>query len=171
MNVGQNNFDRVRYEYYRERQIGFEDFKSGKINYHEEFTARFWATQYDFPAVKEGRVLKEELPGRAATGTQGWHFNLRRPQFKDARVREAIINCFDYEWTNKNIMYSSYTRLTSYFENSDMKAVGKPGPEELALLEPFRDRLSPEVFGEPWVPPVSDGSGSDRKSTRLNSSH
>ena len=166
VNVGQNNFDRVRWEYYRERQIAFEDFKSGKINYHEEYTARFWATQYDFPAVREGRVIREELPGRAATPVQGWHFNLRRPQFRDARVREAIINCFDYEWTIKNIMYSAYTRLQSYFDNSDMKAEGKPGPAELALLEPFRARLPAEVFDIPWVPPVSDGSGSDRNLLR-----
>ena len=162
VNVGVNNFDRVRWEYYRERQIAFEDFKSGKINYHEEYTARFWATQYDFPAVKEGRVKREELPARAATPTQGWHFNLRRGQFKDVRVREAIIDCFDFEWTNKNIMYSAYTRLQSYFDNSDMKADGEPGPAELALLEPFRSQLPAGVFDAPWLPPVSDGSGSDR---------
>ena len=162
VNVGVNNFDRIRWEYYRERQIAFEDFKSGKLNYHEEYTARFWATQYGFPAVADGRVKREELPSGSATGTQGWHFNLRRPQFKDARIREAINYCFDFEWTNKNIMYSAYKRLTSYFDNSDMKAVGKPGPEELALLEPFRGQLSPDVFEEPWLPPVSDGSGSDR---------
>ncbi len=160
--AGQNNFDRVRWEYYRERQIAFEDFKSGKINYNEEYTARFWATQYDFPAVRDGRVKREELPGRAATPVQGWHFNLRRPQFQDPRVREAIVNCFDFEWTSKNIMYSAYTRLHSYFDNSDMKAEGAPGPGELALLEPFRAALPAEVFGAPSVPPVSDGSGSDR---------
>ena len=162
VNVGVNNFDRVRWDYYRERQIAFEDFKSGKLNYHEEYTARFWATQYGFPAVADGRVKREELRSGAATGTQGWHFNLRRPQFADVRIREAINLCFDFEWTNKNIMYSAYNRITSYFENSDMKATGKPGPEELALLEPFRAQLSPAVFEEPWVPPVSDGSGSDR---------
>ena len=166
VSIGQNNFDRMRWEYYRERQIGFEDFKSGKINYHEEFTARFWATQYDFPAVKEGRVKREELPGRAATSVQGWHFNLRRPQFKDVRVREAIVNCFDYEWTNKNIMYSAYARLESYFDNSDMKAKGAPGPQELALLEPFHTSLPAEVFSEPSIPPVADGSGSDRNLLR-----
>ena len=166
VNVGVNNFDRVRWEYYRERQIAFEDFKSGKINYHEEYTARFWATQYEFPAVKEGRVKRDELPGRSATSTQGWHFNLRRPQFQDVRIREAIINCFDFEWTNKNIMYSAYTRLQSYFDNSDMKAEGKPGARELELLEPFRAQLPPEVFDIPSTPPISDGSGSDRNLLR-----
>ena len=162
VNVGVNNFDRVRWEYYRERQIAFEDFKSGKLNYHEEYTARFWATQYGFPAVADGRVKREELPSGTPTGTQGWHFNLRRPQFADVRIREAINLCFDFEWTNKNIMYSAYNRITSYFDNSDMKATGKPGAEELALLEPFRAQLSEDVFDEPWLPPVSDGSGSDR---------
>ena len=162
VNVGSNNFDRIRWEYYRERQIAFEDFKSGKLNYHEEYTARVWATQYGFPAVAEGRVKREELPSGVSTPTQGWHFNLRRPQFQDVRIREAINYCFDFEWTNKNIMYSAYTRLTSYFDNSDMKAVGKPGPEELALLEPYRGKVADDVFGEPWMPPISDGSGSDR---------
>ncbi len=166
VNIGTNNFDRIRWEYYRERQIAFEDFKSGKLNYHEEYTARFWATQYDFPAVKENRVKREELPSGNSTGTQGWHFNLRRPQFQDVRIREAINYCFDFEWTNKNIMYSAYKRLSSYFENSDMQAKGTPGPQELALLEPFRVDLPAEVFQEPWVPPVSDGSGADRNLLR-----
>jgi microcin C transport system substrate-binding protein len=166
VNVGTNNFDRVRWEYYRERQIAFEDFKSGKMNYNEEYTARFWATAYDFPAVKEGRVKREELPSGQAVPNQGWHFNLRRAQIQDPRIREALNYCFDFEWTNRNIMYSAYTRLTSYFENSDMKAVGSPSPEEVALLEPFRATLPAEVFGEPWVPPVSDGSGFDRAMLR-----
>ena len=166
VNVGTNNFDRLRWEYYRERQIAFEDFKSGKLNYHEEYTARFWATQYEFPAVKEGRVKRDELPSGSSTGTQGWHLNLRRAQFQDARIREAINYCFDFEWTNKNIMYSAYKRLSSYFENSDMEAKGKPGPEEIALLEPFRKDLPDEVFNEPWVPPTSDGSGADRNLLR-----
>ncbi len=162
VNVGLNNFDRVRYEYYRERQIAFEDFKAGKLNYNEEYTARFWATQYDFPAVKEGRVKREELPTGSARGVQGWYFNTRRSQFKDPRVREAINDCFDFEWTSKNIMFNAYTRLRSFFQGGDMEAKGKPSPEELALLEPFRGREPDEIFNEPWIPPVSDGSGSDR---------
>ncbi|HEY8578501.1 MAG TPA: extracellular solute-binding protein [Beijerinckiaceae bacterium] len=166
VNIGQNNFDRVRYEYFRERQIAFEGFKSGQMNFHEEYTARFWATGYDFPAVRDGRVKRVELPSGGAVGTQGWIFNTRRDKFADPRIREAFSHAFDFEWTNRNIMYSAYTRLTSYFENSDMKATGAPSPEELALLEPFRDKLPAEVFGEPWVPPVSDGSGSDRNMLR-----
>ncbi|MDB5594205.1 MAG: hypothetical protein JWM36_1166, partial [Hyphomicrobiales bacterium] len=162
VNVGSNNFDRIRYEYYRERQVAFEGFKSGQINFNEEYTARLWATAYDFPAVRDGRVKKEELHNGAPTPSQGWYFNTRRPKFHDPRVREALGLAFDFEWTNRTIMYSAYKRLSSYFENSDMKAVGLPGPGELALLEKFRGKVPDEVFAEPYVPPVADGSGSDR---------
>src|SRR5271165_3262835 len=163
VNLGHNNFDRLRFEYYRERQVAFEAFKAGAINYHEEFTSRFWATAYDFPAVNEGRIKKETLHDGAPSRTQGWYLNTRRDQFKDPRVREAIGLCFDFEWTNKNIMYSAYRRVVSFFPNSDMEAKGKPGPDELKLLDPFRDKLSPSVFGEPYTPPESDCSGFDRK--------
>lgn len=162
VNIGQNNFERIRYEYYRSRQIAFEGFKSGQLNFHEENTARFWATGYDFPAARDGRVKKIEIPSGAPVGTQGWMFNTRRAKFSDLRIREALNYAFDFEWTNRNIMYSAYTRLTSYFEASEMKATGTPGPDELALLEPFKDKLPEEVFKEPWSPPSSDGSGSDR---------
>jgi microcin C transport system substrate-binding protein len=163
VNLGQNNFDRLRFEYYRERQVAFEAFKAGAINYHEEFTSRFWATSYDFPAVKDGRIKKEDLHNGAPSSIQGWYLNTRREQFRDPRVREAIGLAFDFEWTNKNVMYSSYKRIISYFPNTDMEAKGKPGPDELKLLEPFRDKLDPSVFDDPYTPPVSDGSGSDRK--------
>jgi microcin C transport system substrate-binding protein len=163
VNLGQNNFDRLRFEYYRERQVAFEAFKAGAINYHEEYTSRFWATSYDFPAAKDGRVKKEELHDGSPSRTQGWYLNTRREQFKDPRVREAIGLAFDFEWTNKNVMYSLYKRTISFFPNSDMEAKGKPGPDELKLLEPFRDKLSPSVFDEPYTPPQSDGSGFDRK--------
>lgn len=166
VNVGTNNFDRVRWEYFRDRQVAFEAFKGGVITFQEEFTSRIWATGYDFPAIKEGKVRKEALPNNAPTGTQGWIFNLRRDQFKDPRIREAIGLCFDFEWTNRNIMFGSYSRMTSYFENADSKATGRPSPEELKLLEPFRGQVPDEVFGEPWLPPVSDGSGADRNLLR-----
>ena len=107
VNLGQNNFDRLCFEYYRERQVAFEAFKAGAINYHEEYTSRFWATAYDFPAVNDGRVKKEILHDGAPSKTQGWQLNARRDQFKDPRVREAIGLCFDFAWTNKNIMYSA----------------------------------------------------------------
>ena len=162
VNLGTNNFRRLRFEYYRERQVAFEAFKAGAINYHQEFTSRVWATGYDFPAFNDGRVKKESLRNGAPTGSQGWYFNTRREQFKDPRVREALGLAFDFEWTNKNVMFSLYKRVVSYFQNSAMEAVGPPGPEELKLLEPWRGKIPDSVFGEPCSPPVSDGSGSDR---------
>lgn len=164
--IGMTNFDRLRYEYYRDRDVAFEAFKAGVFNFHEENTSRIWATGYNFPALREGRVKKEILHDGAPTGSQGWYFNTRREQFKDPRIREAIGLAFDFEWTNKNITYSLYKRVVSYFQNSDMEAKGPPGPDELALLEPFRGKVPDEVFGEPYVPPVSDGSGSDRQLLR-----
>ncbi|MGO8833633.1 MAG: extracellular solute-binding protein [Roseiarcus sp.] len=161
VNVGVNNFDRLRFEYYRERQVAFEAFKAGATNFHEEYTSRVWAVGYDFPAFRDGRVRKEALPNGAPTGSQGWYFNTRRPQFRDPRVREAIGLCFDFEWTNKNIMYGVYKRVVSYFQNTAMEAVGEPGADERALLEPFRGKVPDAVFGAPYLPPVSAGSGSD----------
>jgi microcin C transport system substrate-binding protein len=162
INVGQNNFRRLRFEYYRERQVAFEAFKAGAINFHQEYTARIWATGYDFPAFNDGRVKKETLHNGAPTGSQGWYFNTRREQFKDPRVREALGLAFDFEWTNKNVMFSSYKRVISYFQNSAMEAVGPPSPDELKILESLRGTIPASVFGDPYVPPVSDGSGSDR---------
>jgi microcin C transport system substrate-binding protein len=159
---GQNNFDIVRYEYYRDRDVAFEGFTARSYLFREEFTSRIWATRYDFPALRDGRVKREVLPDLTPSGAQGWFINTRREKFKDPRVREAIGLAFDFEWTNKNVMYGSYDRTHSYFQNSEMMANGKPSPEELALLEPFRDKIVEEVFGEPFVPPVSDGSGQDR---------
>ncbi|ACA16113.1 extracellular solute-binding protein family 5 [Methylobacterium sp. 4-46] len=162
VNVGQNNFDEIRYEYFRDRDVAFEAFKAGAFTWREEFTSRVWATGYDFPAAQEGRVKRETVPDATPSGTQGWFFNTRRPVFKDPRIREAIGLAFDFEWSNQNLMYGAYRRTASFFENSDLKAEGPPGPEELALLEPFRGRLPDEVFGAPWSPPRSDGSGQDR---------
>ena len=162
VNVGQNNFDKIRYEYFRERQVAFEAFKNGTITYHEENTSRTWATGYNFPAFETGKVKKEVLPNGLPASRQGWYFNTRREKFSDPRIREALGLVFDFEWTNKNIMFSSYKRTTSYFDGTQMKAMGKPTGEELALLEPFRGKVPDEVFGEPFVPPVSDGSGADR---------
>jgi microcin C transport system substrate-binding protein len=159
---GQNNFDVLRYEYYREREAGFQAFTAKSYLFREEFTARVWATRYDFPAIRDGRVKREELPDQKMAGAQGWYFNTRRDKFKDRRLRDALNYAFDFEWVNKNIMYGAYKRTRSIFENSDMMAVGKPGADELALLEPFRGKVPDEVFGEPFLPPVSDGSGQDR---------
>jgi len=168
---GHNNFDVVRYEFYRDREAGFQAFTAKNYLFREEFTSRVWATRYDFPAIRDGRVKQEILPDDTPSGAQGWFFNTRREKFKNARLREALIYAFDFEWTNKTIMYGAYKRTHSVFQNSDLMAVGKPSAAELALLEPFRGKLPDEVFGEPFVPPVSDGSGQDRallrKATQL----
>ena len=162
VNRGSFNFDIVRYEFYRDRDVAFEGFTAKNYLFREEFTARIWATRYDFPAVKDGRVKLEVLPDDTPSGAQGWFINMRRDKFKDPRVREALIDAFDFEWTNKTIMYGAYARTVSPFQNSDLMAKGSPSPDEIKLLEPFRGELPQEVFGEPFVPPVSDGSGQDR---------
>jgi microcin C transport system substrate-binding protein len=162
VNRGSYNFDTIRYEFYRDRDVAFEGFTAKSYLYREEFTARIWATRYDFAAVKDGRVKRETLPDDTPSGGQGWFINIRRDKFQDPRVREALINAFDFEWTNKTVMYGAYARTSSPFQNSDMVANGLPSPEELKLLEPFRGQVPDEVFGEPFVPPASDGSGQDR---------
>jgi microcin C transport system substrate-binding protein len=166
VSIGRNNFDRLRYEYYRDRGAAFEGFTAKNYLFREEFTSRTWATGYDFPAIRDGRVKREAIPDETPAGAQGWFINTRRPQFKNPKLREALTYAFDFEWTNKNIMYSSYERTRSLFQNSNLMADGKPSGAELALLEPFRGTLPPEVFGPAIVPPVSDGSGQDRSLLR-----
>ncbi|MDQ0513071.1 microcin C transport system substrate-binding protein [Angulomicrobium amanitiforme] len=166
VNAGVNNFDTLRYEYFRDREVGFEAFKARAYLFRQEFTARTWATGYDFPALREGKVKQAVLPDKTPSGAQGWFLNLRRPQFADPRMREALSYAFDFEWTNKNLMFDLYRRTTSFFENSDLKAEGPAGPQEIALMERLGDKLSAAdiaaLTGEPWTPPVSDGSGQDR---------
>jgi len=166
VNVGMNNFDIIRYEFFRDREVGFVAFTAKNYLFREEFTSRVWATRYDFPAVRDGRVKRDVLPDDTPSGAQGWFPNQRRDKFKERRVREALIYAFDFEWTNKNIMYGSYERTHSMFQNSPMMANGPPTPEEVALLEPFRGKVPDEVFGEPFVPPVTDASGRDRAMLR-----
>jgi len=166
VNVGFANFDVIRIDFFTERQAAFEAFKKGEITYREEFTSITWAQDYGFPAVLDGRVKKSLFPAERRPSMQGWFFNTRRAKFRDPRTRQAIGLAFDFEWSNRNLFFNSYTRLASYFEKSDFAATGLPGPDELALLEPHRGKLPPEVFGEAVVPPVSDGSGRDRKLLR-----
>ena len=135
---GQNNFDIVRYEYYRDREVAFEGFTARSYLFREEFTSRAWATRYDFPAIREGHVKRDVIPDDTPSGAQGWFFNTRREKLQNKHLREAFIYAFDFEWTNQKIMYGSYERTHSVFQNSDMMAVGKPSREELAVLEPFR---------------------------------
>lgn len=166
VNKGRYNFDEVRFDYFRDRTAAFEALKSGTIDLREEYTSRDWATAYDFPAVQDGRVKKVDLPDETPSGAQGFFLNLRREKFQDIRVRQAMNLAFDFEWTNKNLFYGLYGRTKSFFDLSPLMAEALPSPEELALLEPHRASLKPEVFGEAVMPPVSDGSGQDRRLLR-----
>ncbi len=166
VNRGRFNFAELRYEYYRDRRAELEALFSGTYDLREEFTSQAWATSYDVPAVKDGRVLRLTLPDDSPSGAQGFFINTRKEKFQDPRVRRALDLAFDFEWSNKNLFFGLYKRTASFFENSDMKASGPPAAEELALLEPFRDKLPPEVLGEAYSSPVTDGSGSDRKLLR-----
>lgn len=162
VNRGRYNFDRVRFEYFRDRTSELENLKSGNYDLREEFTSKDWATAYNIPAVKEGRLKKRTLKDSSPSGAQGFFINTRREKFNDVRVRKALDFAFDFEWSNKNLFYGLYRRTASFFENSDMKAVGLPSNKELTLLEPFRDQLPKAVFEAPYVPPVNDGSGNVR---------
>jgi microcin C transport system substrate-binding protein len=166
VNAGRYNFDEVRFEYFRERTAGLEALKSGVLDLREEYVSRDWATAYDFPAANDGRVKRVELPDETPSGAQGFFFNLRRDKFYDIRVRKALGLAFDFEWTNRNLFFGLYQRTASFFEQSPLKAEGPPSPAELALLEPYRASLRPEVFQAPELPPASDGSGQDRKLLR-----
>jgi microcin C transport system substrate-binding protein len=170
VNRGRFNFAELRYEYFRDRTAEFEALKAGVFDLREEFTARTWAMEYDIPQVRSGRMVRAELPDGRMAGAQGFFLNMRRTKFADVRVRRALDLAFDFEWTNINLFHSAYKRTESYFEGSDLKATGEPSPDELALLEPFRDSLPTEVFGPAYVPPVTDGSGQDRRLLREASS-
>jgi microcin C transport system substrate-binding protein len=166
VNRGRFNFGQIRLEFYRDRDVQHEAFKSGEFDFHEEFTSRIWATGYDFPAVRNGRVIKEAVPNRGPASRQYFVLNLRKPKFQDRRVRQAINLSFDFEWTNTNLFYSVYERSGSIYQNTDMAATAPPTPAELELLTPFRDKLPPEVFGEEYRQPASDGSGNNRRNLR-----
>ena len=163
VNRGRFNFEELRYYYYRDRAAELLALQAGEFDLREEFTARDWMTAYDVPAVKAGRLQRLTLPDETPSGAQGFFLNARRSKFSDVRVRKALDYAFDFEFTNNAIFYGLYTRTESFFENSAMKAKGRPSEAELALLEPFRSQLPPEVFEEPYRPPVSDASGKDRK--------
>jgi microcin C transport system substrate-binding protein len=162
VNRGQYNFDEIRFEYFRDRTAELEALKAGILDLREEFTSKAWATEYNLAAVKEGRLIKEQLPDETMSGAQGFFINLRREKFRDARVRQALDLAFDFEWSNAMLFYGQYKRTSSVFEGGDLEASGKPTPEELELLDQMRADLKPEVFEEIYSPPVSNGSGADR---------
>jgi microcin C transport system substrate-binding protein len=164
--VGTDNFDTIRYDYYRDTNVAIEAFKAGQYDLRLENVAKNWATAYTGPAVTQGMIKKEEIKNEIPTGMQGFVFNTRRPAFQDARVRRALGYTFDFEWTNKNLFYGAYTRTKSYFSNSELASSGLPGPDELAVLEPFRGKVPDDVFTKEYKPPVTDGSGNVRDGAR-----
>ncbi|MDG4604907.1 MAG: extracellular solute-binding protein [Candidatus Contendobacter sp.] len=155
VNRGRHNIDRLRYDYYRDVTVALEAFKAGSYDLRVENVAKQWATGYDFPALDKGLVKKETFPHQMPSGMQGFAYNLRRPLFQDAKVRQALAYAFDFEWSNRNLFFSQYTRTRSYFDNSELAARGLPSPEELAILEPLRQELPPEVFKAAYEPPTA----------------
>ena len=166
INVGQYNFDRVRFDYYRDQTVALEAFKAKRYDLRMENTSLIWATGYDFPARRAGKVKMEEVPHARPTGMQAFVFNLRRPQFGDPVLRRAMAYAFDFEWSNKQLFYGQYARTKSFFSNSELAARELPSKEELSLLEPWRGRIPDEVFTKIYEPPSTDGSGNIRSNLR-----
>lgn len=162
VNIGQNNFDSIRYDMYRDESVELQAFLSGEFDFREENIARVWASGYESSALKEGKFKKERIDNKVPQGMQGLAFNLRRTKFADPRVREAIDLTLDFEWMNKSLFFSAYKRDTSYFLNTPYAAMGMPTKEERALLLPFKDQLPPKLFTEPFALSSTDGSGNDR---------
>lgn len=156
------NFDAITYEYFGDPAVALQAFKAGDIDFRNENIAKIWATAYDFPAAQSGLVQKRVVPNRLPTGMQGFGMNTRRAVFADPRVRQAIAWAYDFEWANKVLFYGGYERTLSYFSNSDLACSGLPQGAELALLEPFRSQLPPDLFTKPFTLPVNDGSGNNR---------
>lgn len=167
VNAGRNNFDCFAYEYFADETVGLEAFSVGEYLMRTEYRASQWATGYDFPAAQNGWVKQMILADGRPANAQGIWFNLRRPFLQDIRVRQAIELAFNFEWMNQTLFYNAYTRSDSFFENTNMKAVGLPEGAELAVLEPFRDQLPPEVFDAPvFVPGPGSDTARDRRALR-----
>lgn len=163
VNRGRHNVATLAYEYYRDTTVALQGFRGGLADFRQENSAKTWATGYDFPAVKEGKVKVEEIPNKLPTGMQAFVFNTRRAVFADPKVRQAIGYAFDFEWANETLFHKAYKRTDSYFENSDLQAEGLPGPLELKLLEPLRAQIPPEVFTRRYEPPRTGGPQGIRK--------
>jgi microcin C transport system substrate-binding protein len=156
VNRGRYNFDHMRFDYFRDPNIAFEAFKSHSFDFHIENVAKNWATGYDFPAFKEGKVFREETIDREPAPMQGFLYNTRRPLFQDRKVREALAYALDFEWMNQHLFHNAYRRTQSYFQRSDLASSGLPQGEELKILESYRDQLPPEVFSNPFVLPSTN---------------
>ena len=157
--VGKDNMGSIRYDYYKDRGVEREAFKSGEIDFFSENTSKEWATGYDIDAVTEGLIKKELIPHENPQGMQAFAFNTRKDIFADKRVRKALSFAFDFEWTNKNLFYGAYKRTDSFFENSELASSGLPSQAELAYLNPYIDQLPKEIFNEEYSNPKTDGSG------------
>lgn len=164
---GHNNFDRIRYDYFRDANASFEAFKSGEYTLRIEDDPTRWSTGYDVPAVKDGRIIREQLKTSTPSGMRALVFNTRRDVFSDIKVRKALGLMFDFEWINKNLFYGLYTRTQSFYDNSDLSSAGRPAsPAEKALLAPFPDAVTPEIMASGYVAPRTDGSGRNRSQMR-----
>ena len=163
---GTNNFDIVRFDYYRDQTIALEAFKAQQYDYRVENSSKQWATGYKFPANKKKFARMEELSHRRPTGMQAFAFNIRRPKFRDRSVRQALTYAMDFAWSNKHLFYGQYTQTRSYFSNSELAATGLPSADELKLLEPWRGKIPDEVFTTEYNPPATDGSGNIRRNLR-----
>ncbi len=152
--IGHNNFDEIRFAYFRDNTVEFEGFKADQADWHTESTAKVWATGYDFPAVQDKRVIKEEFPIRNVGIMQGYVFNLRRPKFADPRLRQAFNWALDFESINKELFFGQYKRIGSYFEGTELAASGLPQGLELEILESVRSEIPAEVFTTPYANPV-----------------
>ena len=163
---GLYNFNKVRFEFFRDRTVAFEAFKSGRVDVFYEYVAKNWATAYDFPDINNGSVIKEEIKHEIPSGSQAFFINTRRNRFSDIRVRKALTLLFDFEWTNANIFAGAYKRSNTYFPNSELGARGLPSQGELNLLKPFRDELPKELFNEAFQLPQTRGNGNIRPQLR-----
>ena len=163
---GINNFKTMRYDYYRDLTVALEALKAGDVDFRQEYISKNWKTAYDFPALNEGKVIKEEIPDGSIQRFQAWMLNLRKPKYQDKRVRQALGYAYDFEWANKNLFFDAYKRNTSYFQNSDLASTGLPEGAELELLEQYREQLDPAIFTEEFVLPTTDAKGNPRRNYR-----
>ncbi|MGB9211086.1 MAG: extracellular solute-binding protein, partial [Pseudolabrys sp.] len=166
VNVGRNNFDELKFEYFRDATVAVEAFKGDLVDWRTENSAKNWATAYDFPAVAEKRVILQEFPITNVGVMQAFAFNLRRNKFKDPRVRQAFNYIFDFEEMNKKIFFGQYKRTGSYFEGTELAATGLPTGRELELLETVRDKVSPELFTKPYANPINGDPNAVRNNLR-----
>lgn len=166
VNIGRNNFDELRYEYFRDSTVAIEAFKGDLIDWRSENSAKNWATAYDFPAVTDKRVLLEEFPNRSSGIMQAFAMNIRRVKFADARVRRALNFAFDFEEMNKQIFFGQYKRISSYFDGTELASSGLPEGRELEILETVRNQVPPEVFTTPYTNPVGGNADAVRNNLR-----